>query len=147
MAEVLGLPRPDALDAAESFVEAGGDSLQAMRLASRLRDAGYHVGVRDILLAGGIPELARSLRPIDEREDHAGAERPGAGTTPRPVRTRRLTPEQEVPLAAGAGQPVLQLSGRAAHRRAGRVGTAGPSVVDVARREPEPHGADRRRRR
>lgn len=95
MAEVLGLPRPDALDAAESFVEAGGDSLQAMRLASGLRDTGYHVGVRDILLAGGIPELARSLRPIDEREDHAGAERPGAATTPRAVRTRRLTPEQE----------------------------------------------------
>jgi amino acid adenylation domain-containing protein len=73
----------------ESFVELGGDSLQAMVLAARLRAAGYRVSVRDILTADAITQLAGALKP-------AGADvptPPGDGSGDG-ARTRGLTPEQ-----------------------------------------------------
>jgi len=74
----------------ESFVELGGDSLQAMVLAARLRAANYRVSIRDILTAVAITQLAEALEPMDADVPTPRGDRPCDG-----VRTRGLTPEQQ----------------------------------------------------
>ena len=73
-----------------SFIELGGDSLQAMVLAARLRAAGYRVSVRDILTATAITELAKALNSVD-----ADVSTPRGSGSADDVRTRGLTPEQQ----------------------------------------------------
>jgi amino acid adenylation domain-containing protein len=46
----------------EDFIELGGDSIAAMRLAARVRDAGRVLDVRDVLELGTISKLAKALK-------------------------------------------------------------------------------------
>ncbi|OYO30325.1 non-ribosomal peptide synthetase, partial [Janthinobacterium sp. PC23-8] len=57
-ADTLGLAQ---VTAATDFYAAGGDSISAMRIASRLRGAGYHLQPRDIMQAGTPLALARAM--------------------------------------------------------------------------------------
>jgi amino acid adenylation domain-containing protein len=86
VAEVLGTGWTND----ESFVELGGDSLQAMVLAARLRAVGYRVSVRDILTAVTITQLTEALKPVDADVPTPRGVGSGDG-----IRTRHLTPEQQ----------------------------------------------------
>ncbi len=44
--EVLGVERVGTQD---SFFELGGDSIKAIRIVSKLRSAGYHIAIKDIM--------------------------------------------------------------------------------------------------
>ncbi len=76
----------DEVDLAGNFVELGGDSIAAMRLAARARDAGGSLTVREILERPTISELALAL---------AGP-RPGSAA---PAAT--IAPSTLMPLPAG----------------------------------------------
>ncbi|MFF3066862.1 amino acid adenylation domain-containing protein [Kitasatospora sp. NPDC057936] len=57
--EVLGLAEPVGLDS--NFFALGGDSILALRVSSRLRAAGYPVGLRDVFAHATLGELAATL--------------------------------------------------------------------------------------
>lgn len=56
MAQVLGV---DSLEGDESFFDAGGDSILAVRLVGALRGRGLRVGIADVFAAGSPRALAR----------------------------------------------------------------------------------------
>ncbi|MFE4974132.1 amino acid adenylation domain-containing protein, partial [Kitasatospora sp. NPDC056651] len=72
-AEVLGLPRVGVTD---SFFELGGDSIVAIQLVSRARQAGLRLTPREVFDAPTVEALARIARPL---EGPAAAEPAGAG--------------------------------------------------------------------
>lgn len=73
--EILDIPEPSRHD---DLISLGGDSISAIRLATRATDRGLPLTVRDVLEAGSIAELAVAAR-------HAGTD----GDAPDP------TPEQD----------------------------------------------------
>jgi amino acid adenylation domain-containing protein len=85
MAEVLGVPW---LGRDGSFLALGGDSLSAVRLVARLREAGYNITVRDVLLGSSPREVATRAKVAADRSHEVAAE---AGTGHR---CRPLTPQQ-----------------------------------------------------
>ncbi|MEV7938301.1 amino acid adenylation domain-containing protein, partial [Kitasatospora sp. NPDC088264] len=72
-AEVLGLP---AVGVTDSFFELGGDSIVAIRLVSRARNAGLQLTPREVFLSPTVEALARIARPL---EGPVVAEPAGAG--------------------------------------------------------------------
>ncbi|GME52113.1 putative nonribosomal peptide synthase protein [Neofusicoccum parvum] len=82
-AELLHI-EAEALDLSSSFQELGGTSLDAIVLASKLRHAGIHLAVPDIL-------QSPSLRGLAERQSSAD---PADDETPRPF---SLLPDRSVP--------------------------------------------------
>ena len=98
VADVLGL---GAVGRHDAFLELGGDSLNAMRLVSRLRDAGFGATLRDVLVDGSPAALAVLAPSPDGGSGEPVAEAAESGP-PRPVpsppnggrRTRPLTPQQ-----------------------------------------------------
>jgi amino acid adenylation domain-containing protein len=88
MAELLGVQR---LGRDESFVARGGDSLVAIRLIARLRDLGYHITMRDVLL-GGTPEGVAARLTAQVKED--GEPHHLSTVDKLKVRRRPLTPQQ-----------------------------------------------------
>ncbi|MFE3877330.1 amino acid adenylation domain-containing protein [Kitasatospora sp. NPDC059146] len=72
-AEVLGLPR---VGVADSFFELGGDSIVAIQLVSRARQAGLRLTPRAVFEAPSVEALALLARPL---EGPVAVEPPGAG--------------------------------------------------------------------
>ncbi|MBD0694491.1 non-ribosomal peptide synthetase [Streptomyces sp. CBMA123] len=72
-AEVLGLPR---VGVGESFFELGGDSIVAIQLVSRARQAGLQLTPRAVFEAPSVEALALVARPL---EGPVAVEPPGAG--------------------------------------------------------------------
>ncbi|WP_442348371.1 amino acid adenylation domain-containing protein [Gordonia sp. (in: high G+C Gram-positive bacteria)] len=72
--ELLGVPA----DEHTNFFAAGGESLSAARLGRRLHDAGYDIGVADILAAPAAGELAAMLAARGRLRRPVGADRPRA---------------------------------------------------------------------
>ncbi|MFE4513108.1 amino acid adenylation domain-containing protein, partial [Kitasatospora sp. NPDC056783] len=72
-AEVLGLPRVGVTD---SFFELGGDSIVAIQLVSRARQAGLRLTPREVFDAPTVEALARIARPL---EGPVAVEPAGAG--------------------------------------------------------------------
>lgn len=66
IAEVLQLPR---FGINWNFVENGGNSINAIRVATRLKKAGYCCTVRDLLLAKDLKELVRILLAKQQSEE------------------------------------------------------------------------------
>jgi len=63
--EVLDL---DQVSTTDTFFELGGDSIEAIRVVSKLREYGYHARAREILNNISIIELAEYIEKIDESE-------------------------------------------------------------------------------
>ncbi|MER5636710.1 amino acid adenylation domain-containing protein, partial [Kitasatospora sp. NPDC002227] len=72
-AEVLGLPEVGVED---SFFELGGDSIVAIQLVSKARQAGLQLTPREVFLAPTVEQLARTARVLT---GPAAAEPAGAG--------------------------------------------------------------------
>ncbi|MFJ4713498.1 amino acid adenylation domain-containing protein [Streptomyces sp. NPDC088785] len=93
VAELLGSGQVGRDD---SFLELGGDSLQAMRLVARLRDTGSAVSLREVLRDGSPAALAA----LGNRTPPTGADTETATTATATdqvgdaPRTRPLTPQQ-----------------------------------------------------
>jgi aryl carrier-like protein len=83
MADVLGVSDVGRTD---SFLALGGDSLSAVRLVARLREQGYRLTMRDVLLAGTPRAVAEAVTVEAERTARTEA-RTGR-------RVRPLTPQQ-----------------------------------------------------
>ncbi|NUP49114.1 MAG: amino acid adenylation domain-containing protein, partial [Catenulispora sp.] len=75
-AEVLGVA---TVDADRGFFELGGDSIRAVTLVSRLRAAGFDLGVRDVFEHRTVAALAAALA---ERGTPAAAGRAATGAEP-----------------------------------------------------------------
>jgi amino acid adenylation domain-containing protein len=108
-AEVLGLP---AVGVEDKWVELGGDSIAAIRLASRAHAAGLPVAPGDLLRAGSVARLAESMSDSGVETVASGPhEVPPGGDAPEVL---PLTPLQEGLLfhahagSAGAGGYVVQ---------------------------------------
>ncbi|WP_400193664.1 amino acid adenylation domain-containing protein [Hymenobacter sp. B81] len=56
--------RRERMGVTENFYDAGGDSISAIQVASRLYKQGYRVDIRDIMRQPTIRELAGCLRPL-----------------------------------------------------------------------------------
>ena len=80
-AAILGRPAAK-VKMHRSFVAQGGDSLLAIKLMARCRDAGYDVAIHDILQAKSITELHRCLAPSSVAVDKL--EESNSHTTPPP---------------------------------------------------------------
>ncbi|AUG80137.1 hypothetical protein CFP65_5435 [Kitasatospora sp. MMS16-BH015] len=81
-AEVLGLP---AVGVGDSFFELGGDSIVAIQLVAKARQAGLRLTPRELFLAPTVEALARLARPLD---GPVAAEPAGAGlgeVAPTPI--------------------------------------------------------------
>ncbi|WP_337048336.1 amino acid adenylation domain-containing protein [Serratia liquefaciens] len=79
-------------DMSQSFIQAGGDSLQAMRLIAQLEQQGRTFSLRDVLACS-------SLRQLEQQWDQGGADHPGyprlneapmVGATPASSEQQRL---------------------------------------------------------
>jgi amino acid adenylation domain-containing protein len=57
--DLLGV---DDVDTSENFLELGGDSIAAMRLATRVRAAGFVLSIRDVLERKTVGELAKAIK-------------------------------------------------------------------------------------
>lgn len=64
----------------DNYFASGGDSIKALQLAARLRDAGWELHLRDLFLYPTIAELAPHLRPRASGE--AAATAPETGVAP-----------------------------------------------------------------
>lgn len=62
--EVLELALQD-ISTSNSFLEAGGDSISALKLKSQLRTAGFNISIGDILKASSLTELAKKTHPLN----------------------------------------------------------------------------------
>jgi non-ribosomal peptide synthase protein (TIGR01720 family) len=80
-AEVLGLDRVGVDD---GFFDLGGDSIIAIQLVSRARQAGLVISPREVFQHQTVEELAAIARPLADA-DAVEAEPPGTGTGPVPV--------------------------------------------------------------
>ncbi|MEO3825210.1 amino acid adenylation domain-containing protein [Actinomadura sp. B10D3] len=80
-AEVLGLERVGVDD---GFFDLGGDSIIAIQLVSRARQAGLVITPRDVFQHQTVEELAATATPVGENE-RIETEPPGAGVGPVPV--------------------------------------------------------------
>ena len=61
--EILGIEKIGALD---NFFELGGDSIKAIRIISKLREAGYELSVRDLLMNPVVEKASEKLKTRDE---------------------------------------------------------------------------------
>ncbi|MCL2163373.1 MAG: amino acid adenylation domain-containing protein [Oscillospiraceae bacterium] len=61
--EILGNEKIGALD---NFFELGGDSIKAIRIISKLREAGYELSVRDLLMNPVVEKASEKLKTRDE---------------------------------------------------------------------------------
>ncbi|KWT61106.1 hypothetical protein ADL21_14975 [Streptomyces albus subsp. albus] len=77
-AEVLGIDRVGPDDA---FFDLGGDSVLAIRLAARVREAGWVLAPKDVFAEQRVSVLAKLLEPVaaDEAAAAAGRARSGPG--------------------------------------------------------------------
>jgi len=78
-AQVLRKPQ---IGIAENFFALGGDSIQAIRVVSQLRQKGYAIDVQDVFRYPTIDELAPWLRAV---EDSRKSRQAGGGLTLTPV--------------------------------------------------------------
>ncbi|KAM3515511.1 hypothetical protein MY11210_000884 [Beauveria gryllotalpidicola] len=70
----------------KSFVAQGGDSLLAIKLMSRCREAGYDISIAEILRATSIEELSRSAAESHKTSSAGEASMtPDAKTAPEPI--------------------------------------------------------------
>ncbi len=77
--EVLGV---DTAAAGDSFIGMGGDSISAIRLASRARRAGWRIGVGDVLRHWTLGELAATAVRTDAAQRPDVAAQDGVGPFP-----------------------------------------------------------------
>jgi amino acid adenylation domain-containing protein/non-ribosomal peptide synthase protein (TIGR01720 family) len=56
----------------DNFFHAGGDSIKAMQIASRLREAGYQAGIKDIMRYQDIETLARHVVAAGKKQYEQG---------------------------------------------------------------------------
>ncbi|MBG6090821.1 non-ribosomal peptide synthetase [Actinomadura viridis] len=80
-AEVLGLER---VGVGDGFFELGGDSIIAIQLVSRARQAGLVISPREVFQHQTVEQLAALARPVDEA-DTFEAEPPDAAIGPVPI--------------------------------------------------------------
>ncbi|KAK8064711.1 hypothetical protein PG994_007349 [Apiospora phragmitis] len=66
----------ESINANDSFLDLGGDSIQAMKLATRARSQGLLLAVTDILRTPKLSGMACKLRRNDEKAGHAVAFQP-----------------------------------------------------------------------
>jgi bacitracin synthase 3 len=59
--EILGVKQAGRMD---SFYELGGDSIKAIRMVSKLRDAGYEVTVKNIMRSYTVAAIAETAVPV-----------------------------------------------------------------------------------
>jgi aryl carrier-like protein len=72
--------RRNSIGIHDRFFEAGGDSIKAIQIVSRLRSAGYDLEMRDFFEAPTIAGLAAALKAAGANRDHEPAPaQPGAG--------------------------------------------------------------------
>ncbi|MER7035678.1 phosphopantetheine-binding protein, partial [Streptomyces albidoflavus] len=64
--DILGI---EDLGVHDSFFELGGDSMRAVRMAGRLRETGFDVGIREIFEAGTLARLAEKQTGQDTGSD------------------------------------------------------------------------------
>jgi non-ribosomal peptide synthase protein (TIGR01720 family) len=64
--------RLDEAGVHDNYFASGGDSIKALQLASRLRDVGWRVEIRDIFRYPTIEQLARHVLPIGAQPSEAG---------------------------------------------------------------------------
>lgn len=55
----------DAVSEEDNFYGLGGDSIKAIQISSRLREKGYELSVRDILLNPEIKAMVDSIKPVE----------------------------------------------------------------------------------
>ena len=72
--EVLGI---EAISARDNFFELGGDSIIAIQVASRARQAGWQVGPRDLFRHQTLRQLAQVTQALGQQRE--GAARPAQG--------------------------------------------------------------------
>ena len=63
MSDILGIEKVGIND---SFFELGGDSIKAIRIVSRIREAGYSLTVRELLKAYNMESIAKHMRKDEE---------------------------------------------------------------------------------
>ncbi|MQY09520.1 non-ribosomal peptide synthetase [Actinomadura macrotermitis] len=106
-AEVLGLERVGVDD---GFFDLGGDSIIAIQLVSRARQAGLVISPREVFQHQTVEELAAIAQPVGEGEQ-IEVEAPGTGTGPVPVTPivawLRDRVDGDASLAAGFHQSLL----------------------------------------
>ena len=73
--DVLGV---ESVGTESHYFALGGDSIRAIQISSRLRSAGYELGVRDIITHPTLSEQAQVARPARRRID----QKPIVGNTP-----------------------------------------------------------------
>ncbi|MFH8768881.1 non-ribosomal peptide synthase/polyketide synthase [Streptomyces sp. NPDC017958] len=100
MAGVLGLPR---VGVADNFFSLGGDSITALQVASRAREAGLAVSPRDMFRHQTVAELAAAV--TDTRPGPAAPAADGVGAVP-PTPVVRWLAQRRGPIA-GLNQSVL----------------------------------------
>lgn len=91
MADVLGVP---GLGRHDSFLALGGDSLAAIRLVGRLREEGYELSMREVLLGGTPRAVARSVSAVTGGPPPSAGPPPASGAEQAGRRIRPLTPQQ-----------------------------------------------------
>ncbi|MFY7569216.1 amino acid adenylation domain-containing protein [Streptomyces sp. WI04-05B] len=101
-AEVLGLGRIGVHD---NFFSLGGDSITALQVASRAREAGLAVSPRDMFRHQTVAELAAAVETVDARPAEAAPAADGVGPVP-PTPVVRWLAQRRGP-AAGLNQSVL----------------------------------------
>jgi amino acid adenylation domain-containing protein/non-ribosomal peptide synthase protein (TIGR01720 family) len=77
--EVLNI---DNIGIHDNFFQSGGDSIKAMQIASRLRQAGYHAGIREIMRYQDIEQLARHVIAGEQQAYEQGKLSGQIGLTP-----------------------------------------------------------------
>ena len=112
LAEVLGLP---AVGVEDDVFRLGGDSISAIQLVTRARDAGLELSARDVFAERTVARLAAVARDLAAR-----AEAPGAGigpVAPTPALAAWLEGS-----ARPAERPLPGSAGGCWRRRAGSIG-------------------------
>jgi len=84
----------DRMGVTENFYDAGGDSISAIQVSSKMYKLGYKVDIRDVMRQPTIRELAPYIRPLQRLADQA----PVTGPVP-------LTPIQAEFFAAAKANP------------------------------------------
>ncbi|WP_051411450.1 non-ribosomal peptide synthetase [Ruminococcus flavefaciens] len=81
----------------DSFFDLGGDSIKAVRIISRLRDYGYEVNVKDVMVGRTAEQLAVLINPISSEAEYAQGEVSGKAETTPIINTfiNRHMPHQE----------------------------------------------------
>ncbi|PYH46508.1 nonribosomal peptide synthase [Aspergillus saccharolyticus JOP 1030-1] len=80
ISKVLDIPT-DKIVLNRSFISFGGDSISAMKVMNRLRDAGLKLGIKEILLTGSISELAAIIATKQEEGHEEAHAKSASGVT------------------------------------------------------------------